>query len=486
MASTTTQSHFWGRARWWWRSREWKTTLWWAPCVVIATVIVCLASICLNSPIHEVQARYLSEAKSAFQAKNYARAMTCYERIAPTAEDRPEILYRLAQTAEADKDYARTATLMRELAPDDGKGFAPAHYWRACQILSIVPQSPRTLAAAEVHLLRALDGVPEDREEVHGLLGRLYLSEGKLDKAEIQLAKAAQVKHDLRLPLARVLYARGNTARARQEGESAVTFFGNKARSDPANITLRLRWAEAVTFQERFREAIGILEEGLASSNPEIYHLATAQVYTGWYDFEKKKDPGVNAGELIALIDSGLNHDPSNKELLNRLIEQLRYGGPGAEQGRKLLESLLAKGGTAIGPIHFALAVDARLRKDSAAERLHLEQSYKLDPKTGLIANNLAWVLSQPPNPDYTRALALVTVALEREPNNPSFLDTRGRIYLATERWKDALTDLEIVLSKSPNTAGLHAALAVVYEKLGLKTLAEEHKALAAEPVPKK
>ena len=484
MGSQTTQTHFWGRVVWWWRSREWKTALLWAPCVVVATGIACLAAVCLSRPVQEVQARYLSEAKSAFQVKNYARAMTCYERIAPTSADRPEILYRLALTAEAANDYGRAATLMRELAPDDAKGFAPAHYWRARQFLGIVPQTPRTLAVAEEHLLRALDGELEDREAVHGLLGNIYVNTGKYDMAEPHLAKAAATKPIFRLPLARVFSARGNTERARQEGEAAVKFFAEKSRLDPANIPLRLAWADAVTFQERFQEAISILEEGLASSNSEIYHMATARVYVAWYDVQKKHNSGV--GELIALLDRGLNRDPSNKDLLNRLIAQLHYGGSGAEQGRKVLEALLAKGGPAIGPIHFALAIDARLRNDVAAEKIHLERAYESDSKTGLIANNLAWVLSQPPNPDYTRALTLVTVALEREPSNPSFLDTRGRIYLATERWKEALADLEVVLSKSPNTAGLHAALSKVYEKLGMKSLADEHNALANEPALKK
>jgi predicted Zn-dependent protease len=125
------------------------------------------------------------------------------------------------------------------------------------------------------------------------------------------------------------------------------------------------------------------------------------------------------------------------------------------------------------------------LRNDGANEKFHLERAYQLDSKSGLIANNLAWVLSQPPNPDFARALALIDVPLAREPNNPIYLDTRGRIYLAMGRWKDALADLEVVLAKAPDTDGLHSALAEVYDKLNQPALAAEHRAIATESARK-
>lgn len=483
MSTATTRTNFWGRVRWWWQGREWKTALVWAPAILAATGVAAIAGMCLNTSTEELEARYLSEAKSAFQAKNYARALTCYERIAATSTDRPEILYRLALTAEAVADYNRVATLMRELAPDDRKGFSPAHYWRARQFLNL-PPSPRTLAAAEFHLLRALDGNLEDRDAVHGFLGSIYLNAGRLDEAEFHLAKAIATKKTFQLPFARVFAARGNMARFRQEAEVAARHYRDIARADPTNVPARLAWADAVTAKEEFPVAVDILKEGLVSTNdPTIYRIFLAKVYVAWYDVRRKT---ADVSELIALIDKGLSYDATNKDLLNQLIDQLRFGGPGADQSRKVLQELLAKGGTAIGPIHFALAIDARLRGDGAGDKFHLERAYQLDPKTGLIANNLASVLSQPPNPDLPRALALIDAPLQREPSNPLYLDTRGRIYMAMGRWKDALADLEVVLANAPDRAGLHSDLAEVYEKLEQPALAAEHRKLITETARKK
>jgi tetratricopeptide (TPR) repeat protein len=485
MAIPTTQTHVWGRVRYWWRTRVWKAAFLWSPAVLAATGVFVVGGMCLNTTNEELQARYLSEAKSAFSSKDYARALTCYERIAPETTDRPEVLYRLALTAEAVGDHMRAATLMRELAPDDRNGYPPAHFWRARQILNTTPPSPRALAIAEVHLIRALNGELEDRSAAHGILGSIYLNARRLDEAELHLTKAAAADQIYRLSLAMVFKVRGNTTQARHEAGVAASFFRDRTQSDPTNVTARLAWADAITFLEEFPTAIGILEGGLASSNPTIYQMAISRVFVAWYDV-RKKATGVPPGELVALLDKGLNHNPNSKELLERLIEQLQIGGTSAEQGRKTLHELLARGGTAVGPIHFALAVDAHIRGDGESEKLHLEQAYRLDPKTGHIANNLAWILSQPPNSDLPRALATITLPLEQEPNNPTYRDTRGRILMAMGRWKEALTDLEVVLAIAPNTPGLHNTLADVYDKLGQSALASEHRALAAEAAHEK
>ena len=335
----------------------------WAPAVLAATSVAAVAGMCLSLPEQELEARYLGEAKSAYQAKDHARATTCYERVAPNAEDRPEILYRMALTAEAAGDGARAATLIRQLAPDDAKGYAPAHYRRARMLLAVAPQTPRTLAAAEVHLVRALDGELDDRDAVHGLLGTLYLNAGRIDDAEFHLTRAASKNRLFRLPLARTYAARARLARARgeaevaarddtrarQEAEDAERFFRERLRADPANVAGRLAWADVVTFLEDFPRAIGILKEGETMGTSSIFRPAVARVYTAWYDV-RAKAADVPVGELIALLDRGLSHDPANVDLLNRMIERLRLGGAAAERGRQVLMELLAKGDTASRP----------------------------------------------------------------------------------------------------------------------------------------
>jgi lipopolysaccharide biosynthesis regulator YciM len=477
----------WRRAGWWWRGRDWKTFRLAAPAVVIGLFVAILAGVCAIQSPRELQARYLAHGKSAFEAKDYPRAMTCYERVAPTAE--PDALYRLALAADATGDRGRAITLMRGLAPDDPEkvGYAPAHLWWARQVLALSTATP-ALAVAAFHLDRALAGdLGADRPAVQAQLGNLYLvGRVRLDDAERLLTQAAQTVREAHFDLAQLYRLRGNTTRARQEAELAARFFRERAKADPNNHAARLAWANATAFLEDFPSAATILEDGLAATNAPVYRVALAKLYAGWYDL--RKNQAAPAGELLALLDKGLHYDPAGSELLNRLIDQLRVGGPDADKARATLRELLARG-TAPAHVHFALAVDARLRADAAAEKLHLEMAFAADPKAGVVANNLAHVLAQPPHADLPRALATVNLALDREPNNPTYLDTRGRIYLALGRWKDAAVDLDAVLARAPNAEGVRAALATAYENLGQPALAAEYRraaeAIGRKPPPK-
>src|SRR5262249_22828144 len=160
-----------------------------------------------TTPAGEKRTRYQREGKAAFARQDHARALTCFEHLAPEAAEQPELLYHLALAAEKVGQIDRTVGLMSELAPADGRGYAPAHLWWARQLLSLPNQTDRTRAAAEAHLVRALDGELEDPTAAHALLGQLYLGRGRLDDAELHLLKAVKLRPYLRLWLAR-LYAR--------------------------------------------------------------------------------------------------------------------------------------------------------------------------------------------------------------------------------------------------------------------------------------
>jgi tetratricopeptide (TPR) repeat protein len=510
-----------GRVRWWWRGRNWKTFRLAAPAVFVGLVIVILTGVCATQSPRELQARYLAHGKAAFEAKDYQRALTCYERVAPTAD--PDVLYWLALTAYALGDHGRAATLIRGLAPDDksGTGYAPAHFWRARQVLAS-STADSAVALSEHHLERALEGdLGADRQVAQALLGKLYLIDkrGRLDDAERLLTQAAPTIRETHFDLAQLYLVRGNAARSRQEAELAVRFFRERVKADSNDHLARLSWAKSAALLEDFPGAAAILTDGLAATNEPIYRAALANMYAGWYDFQKKQ--AASANDLLALLDKGLNYDPASPDLLNRLIEQLQVRGTDADKARETLRGLLARGTVAPAHVHFALAVDAQLRSaataklrpalalafaadpnsapapnslalavevqllaDAAEAKLHLEMAFAADPKSGAVANGLAHVLSQPPNPDLQRALATVKLALDQEPNNPHFLDTRAHIYMGLGRWKDAAIDLEAVLARV-DAASVHAALATAYEKLGQRELADKHRRHAAESTQK-
>jgi tetratricopeptide (TPR) repeat protein len=470
-------SLLWSRLGLWGRTRDWRKLLLGSPALLAGAAVLVVAWLVQATPEQEVRARYLAEGKAAHDRTHFRRALTCYERVAAVAHDQPEVLYRLALSAEQVGELDRTLGLMSELAPGDRKGYAPAHYWWARTLLMAPQASAEARDAAEIHLVRALDGELPDREAAHGLLGQLYLGKGNLEDAELHLTKAIRSRPQLRLALARLYAARKDFGRARQEAERTLRLYRGRTKLDLEDHIARLTWADATAFLEDYPGAVAILKEGLLATRAAIFRSAMARVYLAWHD-SKRREGKSSEGELMELLSKGLSYEPADKDLLNRLLERLGKRGKGADEARRVLRQMLAEG-KATAYVHFALGVDALQRDKEDEARLHFERAHEIDPGLPLVANNLAWVLAQAKSPDLPRALDLINLALRQEPANPTFRDTRGRIYLKMGRCKEALADLEAALTRAPNRPTVHLALAEAYERLGNSPQAAVHRRLA-------
>jgi tetratricopeptide (TPR) repeat protein len=506
----------------WWRSLDLRLVLQALPAFVCGSACLAIFILCFLTQPHEVEAVYLDHAKSALKTKSYADALVCYERLAALCADREDILYETAVAAEAAGNLERAAGLMARLAPLDRQGYGKAHAWQALRLLSPGQQTASAPQAAETHLLRALEAGVEDREEIHALLGELYLSKRQLDQAEQHLLRAARTKPQVRLRLAHLYAFKGNRDQARSEANMVVKHFGNWAKSDLFAHQARLQWAEAVTFLEDFPGAVAILQEGWTGTGAPVYQRALAQVHVVWFDY-LGRTPRPEPGERLAILQQGLHWDAKNTALLDRLLEAtklrrrggisaaavaklameasdpLAYGvwmtapalvanaatfsataAAEADGARAILRTLLAKG-QALAQVHFALGVDAWERGSVAEARLHWERANEIAPDIPTIANNLAWLLYQTSPADLPRALQMMNLAIAKAPNETNFRDTRGHIYAKMGKWREALADLEAALARSSDPANLHRTLAEVYEHLDVPALAAEHRRLARE-----
>ncbi len=461
----------------WWRGRSFRLLFQGLPALLLGGTALVMATTVSLTPGQELETRYLQKAKDAFRAKDYPLAMTCYDRLAHLAKDRPDILYGLALTAEAQGLEEWAGILMSDLAPLDRQGFAEAHVWWARRLLLGPNASPQTRKAAEAHLLRALEGALQDREQVHGLLGELYLNAGQLDEAELHLLKAVKAKPQLRLRLAQLYVLRGKPNRARSEAELAVSIFRAWAKADLYEVEARLIWANATLFLDDFAAAVAILQEGLSVTANPLYRAVLARTYLAWSDaIARSSTP--DRGEQLALLEKALTADPGQMDVLMRLWAFTKGKGAEADQARANLRAQLANGkGSAL--VHLALGMDAWEQGKHEEGLLHLEQAYRLAPQMGVVANNLAWVLANAQPSDLPRALTLMNTVLERWPNEPLYRDTRGEVLVKMGRWKEALTDLQAALPGYPNNTVLHQRLAEAYEHLGVPEMAAEHRRLA-------
>lgn len=480
------------------------------PALVVGAGALVVLTFAVLTPTQEVEAHYWEHAKEAAKVKDYPEALACYERLADLQNDRADIIYELALAAEADGQLDRCRRLMGQLAAVDHQGYAKAHVWQAIRLMAEANQTQQQRQLAETHLLRALEAGIEDKEAAHGLLGELYMTRGRLDQAEPHLLIAVKKKPQVRLRLAMLYASQGNKTRARTEARSAANLYSTVAKADLFAHYARLRWAEAVTFLEDFPGAAAILDEGWTGTGEQFYRPALGRVYATWYDYLGRTGTA-NQGLRLAVLERGLRCDPKNIALLNRLLDVTRMktdplrtpsfvgstigwagtakglrlaanvlGGSVAEMGqaRATLRRLLAQGDVS-AQVHFALGVDAWDRGLAKEARLHWERANKLAPDLPVIANNLAWLLLRTAPNELPKALDLVNLAIEKNPKEVNFRDTRGHIYLKMGKFKEALEDMEAALPYTPNSAELHKSLAEVYARLELPDMAAEHRRLA-------
>ena len=394
-----------------------------------------------------------------------------------------DFVYKLAKLSLDQGQVERADVLLEEVAPEVRAVHAPAHLLRAILLLRRTEGSRDALRVdrlrAEKHLRHALTLDPE-MTSAHEILGQIALQGGDLARAEVHLERAAKANPALSYQLALVLNRQGRPESASFWTRQARDHFGQLTEKDPDNDNSRMLWASSEILLENHEEARTILTRGLARKNLREFHQLLANSYL-IEAAALAKGGGLDQGPRLTLLEQALRHDPSNPKLPQQISEVLKVGGPGAEQLRGQLRTLLA-GGQALTTAHLLLGYDAweHGRRDEA--RLHWERALESDPRSTIVANNLAWSLATGPNPDLSRAQNLVNLALDLSPGEPTLLSTRGRILARLGRWKEALASLEAALPALPESRELHADLAAVYDALKEPGLAEQHRRLAQSP----
>jgi predicted Zn-dependent protease len=187
-----------------------------------------------------------------------------------------------------------------------------------------------------------------------------------------------------------------------------------------------------------------------------------------------------NPEQAFALIQRGLQDDHQNADLLQRMLSFTKNAGGTGDEARRTLQALLVEGKSPT-ILHLVLGIDQWQQGNKSAGLQHVEQAYLASPQAPLLANNLAWMLANGDPPDLPRALELIESVLKREPNQLRFRNTRGHILVKLGQWQQAVPDLEASLAVLPDKSECHTALAEAYDHLGMASLANDHRRLAAK-----
>ena len=369
--------------------------------------------------------------------------------------------------------------LMNVAAPIEKPVFAPAHLFIARQLLMQTNVTPATIQQAERHLNHVLALEPNS-VEAQLVLGRLYFQMRNWDAAKEHLELCVSARPETAILLASVAKAQSDDIAMRRWAMRAADHFrGLVDKSKQDRPMDRLAWATALTIQERYADAIAILEAASKTSDSKVYAAGMASIYADWAAQVAKSDPR-NVELRLKLIQQGLRCDPQSLPLLELLLPLTRLSATESKEASVMLTRMLAEGGSS-PMLHFVVGNDAFQRGDTEMAAKHFNLAYELGPKLPIVANMMAMMLATGKDPDPARALAIVQPVVDRFPNEPDVRNTRGTILVKLARWQEGVKDLEFALPKLRIKGPTHASLALAYRNLGMSQLADEHDRLARE-----
>ena len=462
----------------WWTSRRWRHFLWGLPSFA---VILCCAYFGMKATATtdvQLSQKYLQAGRFANKQGDWTRSMLFLERAIELGLRDPEAMFELAVAADRLKDEGRKIAVLQKLAPDTHAVYAPAHFWKATQILSAPVVTKEQGAEAEKHLKYVLQ-LDTDNVNAHSILGDLYFQSGLWRSAIEHLRFSGQKSYKYRLMLAKANAATGNITAAGTYAEEVYS--GAKAAlvSEPDDVTLRLELGEAALLLERYAESARILEEGIRLQDLPAFRQALALVLVHWSDSLLAESPS-NRPAAFQLLASALEHSPNEMLLFDRMLDLLRSKDETTTSARELLHENIV-GGRAAGVSHLILGTALFEDDQMAAAGAHLEQAFKLIPNGLIVANNYAWYLLHATPPEPPRALQVIDSVIAEDGSVAEFHETRGHILLALKDWPAAITEFEEALPRIKPRAETHRALAMAYDGMELPDIAEKHRAKAVE-----
>lgn len=427
--------------------------------------------------------RYQESAARAVADGNTKAAALWLEKATLLNPHDLKYLYSQALLADENGRRDRARLIMQRLAPADGEGYPPAHFWLAHDLIGqSLPLTPELSQAIEHHLKQSLRSELL-KAESHALLGRLLVIRGDRPQAISHFELAAREKPECHLALAVLYQEQQEPDKAARSARRAADYFGKLVAAEPATWGLRLQWAQAELLGENYAEAVGILEAAVDKvKDPKPFREALVATHLNWLADMAEREPK-RLDKQLDILNAAFKYGPENPEVLGliaNLVTQPRDEADSRQVAelRKALMLTLASG-TAPPLVH--LIVGTRALEAGEVERAvtHLELACKANPNMPMVLNNLAWGLAHRKPPDLDRALRMIDAAIPLS-DQPNFRGTRAVILAAMGRSQDAINELEAVLRRHPDPAWVHESLAGLYRQAGVEDLAELHTKLAA------
>ncbi len=415
--------------------------------------------------------------------KNFVKAAETYERILQIDSNYTYGLYSLARLYEELRLPAKALAVYERITDKIGFDFDVLN-----KMYDIYVSNRNYDKAAEV--LENVLKIDPYNIEFKRILGSLYMQSGKYDDArriyenvfmlnpgdkavQTELVKIYFIQNESGKALENFSRMMGKDSLSFQEKLDIGQLYLNMAMQDGGSLGISKGIFESLNNQYPdswlpyfFLGTVSYIEKDYSGSDNyfsrAIENADTsreAYVSVGLTQYQNG-----NSDKAIEVIDAGLARFPQDYRLYyikalslqskNELDEAIRNYESAVELNSEDVNILSA----------LALAYDTQGMYSRSEETY--EKALKLDATNALILNNYAYNLSER-DKNLDKALEMAKVAVEKEPNNSSYLDTIGWIYFKMKKYKPAMEYIKKSLEVNHGSAVVLEHLGDVYDASG-------------------
>jgi len=464
-----------------------------------AGMVVLIAGILGYNRLGEerIDLRYRKLVRRAMDTRDFELANTIYGRLVTDKSDpRPADQFGWLLTVNELGDSERAMRLLNQLAPDQQRGYLPAHRLKAQMLASRLERGDESVLDSLKWHLEQVDE-PADPQILFAW-SQYYQHLGDPAQAAETLKAAAELQPEFMAEAAQLMKQAGRVAESTRLLRDARMHFKNQLAVDVTDFDARLSYSRVLLLQRDYAAAEQVLLEGFQLQPRPEYRAAISDAYLRICQSILNEDPSdaepaqVEAsfdknqfGQLLVYLQKAIAFDVNRGLAYQLLVEiQTRWlAAPEQVQAmQEMLQDMIAQGRMA--PLaHVVLGSQLWMASQREEAIWNLRQACRLNEEFAKVLNNLAVqsALAEPQDLDFALQLARLTV--EEQPQQLRYRSLLANIQMQREQWNAALEQFQHVVAHADeeDLALVHRKLARIYQELNRPELANQHQRLAEQ-----
>ena len=390
------------------------------------------------------------------RAPTDADALLLKGQLLSAAGQRDEALERVKAAVRANSDSARAQFVLGKMLA--ARGDVDAAKSAFTQVLRINPRA--TAAELELSKLELMSGGTDaavklaqgavtrapGNLDAQLTLVRSLLAAGDVQRAETEMAALATTE-----PNAAILTHRGLLAAAKKDFAAARQVYEQALALNPSGFQALAGLVSLDLAIRNFDAAKARVEQRLEAS-PDRVDLLILAARTA----AASNDPASVERHLRRAIDV----DPTSLPAY-AMLARLYYSQKKLDQAAAEYEELSKHQSRPVAPLTMAGMIYLA-QGNNQLGRERFEQVLEIDPRAGMAANNLAWMLADS-GENLDRALELAQTATAAMPESAAVRDTLGWVYYKRDLTELAISTMTESVRLDPRNASYQYRLALAY-----------------------